>query len=109
MFAVLVRHEIAHAARFIGDGAHVFDPEDGEEERSGTVHYGDVWHAPVSVVGLKGFDDAEEEGMLGDGTHGIVADSRGDRTAQPGGIAEEGIKTSVTAVVEVNVDPPIMC
>lgn len=99
MFIIFIRHEIAHTARFIANAAHVFDPEDGEEERSGTVHHGDVWHSPITVIGLERFDDAEEEGMLGDGTHGVITDSCGDCTTYPGWITEKRIETSITAIV----------
>lgn len=109
MLVVFIWHKITHAACFVGNGSHVFDPEDREEERAGAVHNGDVWHAPVSVVCLERFDDAEEERMLRDGTHGIVTDSGWNSSAQPGGIAEEGIETSFTAVVEIDVYSSVMC
>lgn len=109
VFVVFIWHEITHAACFVGNSSHVFDPEDGEEERAGAVHDGDIWHAPVSVIGLERFDDAEEEGVLGDGSHSIVTNSGGDCSTQPGGIAEEGIETSFTAVVEIDVYASVVC
>ncbi|QSZ30711.1 hypothetical protein DSL72_000269 [Monilinia vaccinii-corymbosi] len=99
VLAVFGGHEVAHAAGLVRHGAHVFDPEHGQEERPRAVHDGDVGHAPVAIVGLQGVDDAEEEGVLGHGAHGVVADSRGDGPAEPGGIAEEGVESSVAAVV----------
>lgn len=53
---VLIHHEDANPASSyaiadIGAGRHVLFPDDGEEERTGTVHDGDVWQVPVLVVG----------------------------------------------------------
>lgn len=41
--------------------------------------------------------------MLRYGSHGIVADSSGESAACPGGIAEEGVKTAVAPIVEIDV------
>lgn len=62
----------------------VFFPDNAQEERTRAVHYGDVWHEPIPVVASKGVDYRVEEGVSGDRAHGIVADSRGNGTADPG-------------------------
>ncbi len=46
--------------------------------------------------------------MLWDRAHGIVADSRRSRDTKPSGIGKERVKSSVAAVVEIDVYPPIV-
>lgn len=48
-----------------------------------------------------------EEGVLRHRTHGVVADTRGNCAAQPGWVAQERIKTSVAAIVQVDVDAAV--
>lgn len=104
---VFVLHENADSAAGsgvanVGAGGHVFFPNNGEEEGPGAVHDGYVREAPVVVVGLEGLEDAQEEGVLGSGAHGVVGYSGGDGTVQPGGVGEQGIETSVTALFGVS-------
>lgn len=105
---VVAGHQDADALRGLAGDADVLLPDDGQEEGAGAVHDGDVGHAPVAAVGLEGLDDAQEEGVLGDGAHGVVADARGDGEAQPGGVAQERVKTAVAAIVKVNVDAAVV-
>ena len=67
---VLVHHQDpdstpSHAITDIGARGHVFFPNDREEERAGAVHDGDVGETPIPVVFAQGFDNEEEEGVLG--------------------------------------------
>lgn len=91
VFIVLAGHEDANAIDFVWLQEHVLFPHDGEEEGTGGVHDCDVWEDPAPIVGLEGLDDAEEERVLGDGTHGIVGDSGGGSATNPGGVGEERI------------------
>ena len=52
-------------------------------------------------------DYSKEEGMLRHGTHCIVRDSRRHGTAHPRWVREEGIETSVAAIVEIDVDATV--
>jgi len=70
---------------------HVFLPDDGEEERAGAVHDGDVGQLPVLVVGREGFDDAQEEGVVRDGAHGVVGDAGRDGAVHPGWVGQEWV------------------
>lgn len=70
---------------------HVLLPDDGEEERAGAVHDGDVGQLPVLVVGREGFDDAEEKGVVRDGAHGVVGDAGRDGAVHPGWVGQEGV------------------
>nr|POE76215.1 hypothetical protein CFP56_59694 [Quercus suber] len=83
-------------------------PDDGEEERSGARHDGDVGHDPAAVVVLQLLDDPHEEGMLGHGAHDIVADAGGDGAAEEGRVGEQGLERAVAAVVHVDVDAPVV-
>lgn len=91
VFIVLVRHEDSNASDFVRSGEHVLFPHDGEEEGSCRVHDGDVRKDPAPVVRLERLDDAQEEWVLGDGTHGIVGDSGGGSATNPGGVCKEGV------------------
>ncbi len=101
---VLVRHEHPHAAAAdaVADvfaRRHEFLPHDGQEQGAGRGHDGDVRQLPVFVVGFQGFDDEEEEGMGGDGPHGVVGDPGGRGAADPRRVGEEGIQPSVAALM----------
>lgn len=80
-------------------GGDVFFPDDGQEERAGAVHDRYVGERPIFVVGLKGFDDAEEEGVFGDAAHGVIGDAGWDCAVHPGRVGEERVETAVAALV----------
>ena len=91
MALVLVWHEDADstsagAVTDVFPRRQVFFPDDGEEERAGAVHDCDVGEEPIFVVGLEGVDDAQEEGVLGGGAHGVVGYAGRVGAADPGGI-----------------------
>ncbi|KFZ23141.1 hypothetical protein V502_02380, partial [Pseudogymnoascus sp. VKM F-4520 (FW-2644)] len=106
--AVLGRHEDAHVVFEGALYAHVLLPDNRQEERSGGGHDGDVWHAIVFCVGLEALNDALEEGMVGDGAHGVVTNSRWESAAHPGGVSEHNLKASCASVVEIKVDAAIV-
>lgn len=87
---------------------HPFFPYHREEEWAGGVHYCYVWHAPFTIIALKDVDCFLEEGVVGDGTHCVVGNSGGYGAAHPGRVGEERVETSVTAVVEVNIDSAVV-
>lgn len=100
---LLLLHEDADAAaaEAVADvvaRGHVFFPDDAEEERAGRVHDGDVGQVPVFVVFHQRVDDAQEEGVLRGGAHGVVGDAGWHRFAHPGRVREEGVETAVAAL-----------
>lgn len=105
---VLVRHQDPNALRGRPRRADVLLPDHGEKERTRAVHDRDVRHPPVAVVGLQRLDHAEEERVLRDGAHGIVADASGDREPDPRRVAEEGVESTVAAVVQVHVGAAVV-
>ena len=46
--------------------------------------------------------------MLGNRAHGIIADACGNREAHPGGIAEEGVKSTVAAIIQVHIGAAVV-
>lgn len=108
VFIVFVWKEKSNAIHSCFLFIQVFFPHDGEEKRTGGVHDGYIWDFPVAVVGLERLDYAAEEGMLGDGAHGVVGDAGGDRAADPGRVGEEGREGALAAVVEVDVDAAVV-
>ena len=46
--------------------------------------------------------------MLGDRAHGIIADASGDREADPGGVTEERIKSTVAAIIQVHIGTAVV-
>jgi hypothetical protein len=102
---VFIGHQDAHTLQFRSLGTDILLPNHRQEEWAGAVHDRDVRHAPIPVVVLQGVDHSEEEWMLRNRAHGIVADARGDGEADPGWVAEEGIKAAVAAVVQIHVGP----
>ena len=105
---VLVGHQHADALGGRPVRSDVLLPDHREEERARTVHDCDVRHAPVAVVGLQRLDHAQEEGVLRHRAHGIVADARRHREADPGWVAEEGVEPAVAAIVQVHVGAAIV-
>ncbi|KFY23859.1 hypothetical protein V491_02390 [Pseudogymnoascus sp. VKM F-3775] len=106
--AVLGRHEHAHLVLIGPLLGHVLLPDDGEEERACRRHDGDVGHAVVVCVALETLNHALEEGVVWDGAHGVVADARGERAAQPGWVLEHHVQTPGAAIVEIKVDAAVV-
>jgi len=46
---------------------------------------------PVFIVGGEGLDDAEEEWVLGNGSHSVVGDAGRHGAVYPGGVGEEWV------------------
>ncbi|KAH9872774.1 hypothetical protein J1614_005168 [Plenodomus biglobosus] len=103
MVVVLVGEEDAHAIVVEGLRIVVVAPDDAEEERAGRGHDGDVWEWPAAVVVGQRVDGLEEEGVAGNGAHGIVGDASGQGSTDPGWVGEERVKAAVASIVEINV------
>jgi len=88
--------------------ALVLLPQDAEEQRARAGHDGDVGHAVVAGVLLEAGDDALEEGVVRDGAHGVVADARGHRAAQPRRVLQHDVEAPRAPVVEVEVDAAVV-
>ena len=73
-------------------------PDDTEEQRTGTVHDCYVGEFPIAVVWNQRFDDEGEEGVVGDGAHGIVGDTGGIGAANPGWVGEERVEAAVATL-----------
>ena len=73
-------------------------PDDTEEERTGTVHDCNVGEFPIAVVWNQRFDDEGEEGVVGDGAHGIIRDTGGVGAANPGWVGEKRVETAVATL-----------
>lgn len=84
---------------------HVFFPDDAEKQRAGAVHDGDIWELPVFVVGLQGLNHQEEEGVGGDGAHGVIGDTRGRRATHPSGIGKEGVEPTLATLSKNQLGP----
>jgi hypothetical protein len=95
---VFLGKEDAHAVLVNGPGVVVVSPDETEEERSSGGHDGDVGKRPAAVVVRQRVDSLEEEGVTRDSAHGIVGDTSGNGTANPGWIGEERIETSVASL-----------
>lgn len=98
MAVVLVLHQDADTARLTGLVAHVLLPDDRQEQRTSRVHDGDVREQPAPIVGLQRLDHAQEERVLRDGTHGVVRDTCGCGTTDPGWVGQKGIQAAVAAL-----------
>lgn len=117
LFVILVPHEHPYSPRFgaipasctcsakdrgAGNGrraaAFIFLPDDAEKERAGTVHDCYVGESPVAVVGNQRLDYEGEEGVVGNGAHGVVGDAGGISAADPGWVGEERVEAAVTAL-----------
>ena len=96
---VFVLHQDAHTAGLGGPVQHVLLPDDRQKQRPGRVHDRDVREQPVAVILLQQLDHTKEERVLGNGAHGIVGNSGGNGAAHPGGISEQGVQTTVAALV----------
>lgn len=113
VLGVLVGHENADAARpgLLVEVAVLVDPvlpDHGEEQGPRRRHDGDVGQEPGAVGALQGLDDAEEEGVLRDRSHGVVADARGHCAAQPGGVRQQRVQASLAPVVQIDVDAAVV-
>lgn len=98
VLVVLILHENPNTACLTRLVDHVFLPQYRQEEGTCRVHDGDVGKQPVTVVGLQQLNDPEEEWMLGNGSHGVVGDTRWNRTAHPRGVSEKRIQPTVAAL-----------
>ena len=78
--------------------ALVLLPDDTEEERTGTVHDCYVGEFPIAVVWNQRFNDEGEEGVVGNGAHGIVGDTGGVGAANPGWVGEKRVETAVATL-----------
>lgn len=81
---VLVGKEDAHSVVIAVRGGAVASPYETQKQGAGRGHDGDVGRVPRPRVRGQGIDDAEKEGMRGDGTHYIVGDARGPSGTDPG-------------------------
>lgn len=88
----------AHAVLVDGTSVVVMSPHKTEEERSGGGHDGDVGEWPATIVVRQGVDGLEEEGVTRDRAHGIVGDTGGDGTADPGWVGKQRVETSVASL-----------
>lgn len=77
---------------------HVFFPDDAEKQRTGAVHDGDIRELPVFVVRLQGLNHQEEEGVGGDGAHGVIGDTRGRSATHPSGIGKKRVEPTLAAL-----------
>lgn len=95
---VLVREEDADSVVALRVSVVVVSPDYAQEEGSGGGHDGDVWQNPPAIVIWEGVDSLEEEGVAGDGAHGVVGDARGCRAADPGWVCQEGVEAAVASL-----------
>lgn len=91
VLVVFILHENPHAARLRWVVLHVLLPDNRQEQRTRRVHDGNVREKPMAVVLLEQLDHAQEEGVLGNGAHGVVGDTGGHSAAHPRGVSEQGI------------------
>ena len=81
----------------------VLNPENAEEERAGRGHDGDVGQRPPAVVLLQRGDNVQEERVIGHGAHCIVGYAGWEGAAQKGWIGEEGVETTLAALLVINI------
>lgn len=98
---VFILHENTDASSLARLVAHVFLPDDGQEQRAGGIHDGDIREEPVTVVLLQQLDDTQEERVLGHRAHGVVGNTCGCCAAHPRGVGEERIQAAIAALVHV--------
>jgi len=105
MLDILVWEEDSNTV-FLCDwaGAVVVTPDNGQEKRTSGTHDSDVGEHPAAVISWKSVHDLEEEGMVGNAAHGIIADTGGHGSADPCGIDKERVERSLTTIVEIDVD-----
>jgi hypothetical protein len=95
---VLVLHENTDTARLTGPITHILLPDDRQEKRAGGIHDCDIRQEPMAIILLQEFDDAQEEGVLGDRAHGVVGDTSWRGTTHPRGVSEERIQAAIAAL-----------
>ena len=105
MPVVLVLHQNPHSAALLAHFGRqgvpfvlILFPDHGKEEGPRGKHDGYVGEDPGSVVPLQAIDDAEEEGVLGNGAHGVVAYAGRGGAAHPGGIGEERVEAAIATL-----------
>lgn len=79
-------------------GVVVVAPDKRQEERTSGCHDSDVGEGPATVVVGQRVDGLEEEGVAGNGAHGIVGDSGGDCAANPGWVGEKRVEAAVASL-----------
>lgn len=84
--------------------AIVVSPYDGKEEGSGGAHDGDVREHPASIIAWERVDYFEEEGMVGNASHGVVRDTCGHCSAHPGRVDQERVETSLAPLFLLDSD-----
>ena len=112
MTVVLFLHQYPHtstsyAIADVGPRCHVFFPDHGEEERTGTIHNRNVWQSPIAIISSEGLDDKEEERVTRYSAHGIVGYTCGGSLADPGGIREKRVKAAIATLATVSAVLPI--
>ena len=95
---VLFGEQDAHALLVDGAGVVVVPPDQTEKQGARRGHDGDVGQRPAAVVVGQRVNGLEEEGMAGNGAHGIVGDARGNRAADPCWVGEERIEAAVASL-----------
>lgn len=95
---VFVREEDAHTIITLRACVVIVSPDDAQVKRPGGCHDSNVWKRPAAVVVCERVDSLEEEGMAGNGAHGVVRDTSWDGTAKPCGVCEERVETTVTSL-----------
>lgn len=95
---VFVGKEDADTILVEGHCGGVVSPDDAEKKRAGRGHDGDVGQWPAAVVVGQRVNSLEEEGVARDSAHGIVGDTGGERSADPGWVDEEGVEAAVASL-----------
>lgn len=113
MVVVLVREQNSNSATIetiaiIEAFGAPMTPNDAQEERTSRSHDSDVRQNPLPVVARQVVNDTHKERVTRDGTHCIVGDTSGQSAAQPSWIREQRVKTTVAAIVEVEIDTTIV-
>lgn len=76
-------------------------PEQGEEERAGRCHDGDVRHEPGFVVVFEGGDRFADEGVMRYYADYVVTDACWVGAPDPGGVGEERVEAALAALHKV--------
>lgn len=95
---VFFREENANTVFVDGRRVVIMAPDKRQEKWTGRCHDGDVGEGPATVVVGQRVNGLEEEGVAGNGAHGIVGDSGGDCAADPGWVGEERVEAAVASL-----------
>lgn len=88
---VLIAHQDADTARLAGVGLHVLLPDHRQKQGTSRVHNRDVREEPMAVIRLQQLNRTQEEGVLGNRSHGVVGDTGRNSATDPGRVGEERI------------------